>query len=287
MKTDPPLAQPTFVPPAAVKSAPRVALLGGGRMGRALIQGMIRGGTVEPTLCTISEPDTNSQSWWNTNLPHCSLVSSNTQAIQGADVILVAVKPDVVAKVAEEIRGKIGKAIVVSVAAGIKLPTLQTLFETDAVVRVMPNTPALVQQGACAFCCGTGVPAQAQTLVEQMLASVGLAVPVPDKWMDAVTGLSGSGPALVCLMIEALADGGVLAGLPRDLALKLAAQTVLGTAQMVLVEGKHPGELKDQVASPGGTTIAALQILEQSAVRGALMTAVKRAADRSAELGSK
>ncbi len=263
----------------------RIALIGGGRMGRALVQGMVRSQVVAAGDVVVSEPDPANQAWWRKELPEVRLVTDNTAAVADVKVVLIAVKPDVVAAVAREIAAKISSQIIVSVAAGLRLSKLQDLFMTERVVRVMPNTPALVQAGASAYCLGKGVKADEGQWIAKLLESVGVAVAVPDKWMDAVTGLSGSGPAMVCLMIEALSDGGVLAGLPRPLATKLAAQTVLGTAKMVLEEGQHPGELKDQVASPGGTTIAALQVLEQNAVRGALMTAVKRAADRSTELG--
>lgn len=261
-------------------------------MGRALIQGMIHNRVVREDQVTVSEPDTASRDWWSTNLPKCALASGNSAAIRTADWVIVAVKPDVVSAVAKEISSDsstdsanvVGRKILISVAAGIRLADLEAMFGSDRVVRVMPNTPALVGAGACAYCCGAGISNDEKLQVAAALEAVGIAVEVADKAMDAVTGLSGSGPALVCVVIEALADGGVLAGLPRALAQRLAAQTVLGTAKLVLETGLHPAELKDQVASPGGTTIAALQVLEQSGVRGALMTAVKRAADRSREL---
>ncbi len=149
----------------------------------------------------------------------------------------------------------------------------------------MPNTPCLVGAGASAYCCGGGVNAADKQQAHEVFASVGWAAEVAEKQMDAVTGLSGSGPAYVCLMIEALADGGVFAGLPRDIAMQLATQTVLGTAQMVAQTGQHPAQLKDAVASPGGTTIAGLRSLEQNGVRAGLIDAVAAAAARSGELG--
>ena len=151
----------------------------------------------------------------------------------------------------------------------------------------MPNTPCLVGAGASAYCCGAGVTAEDKQLAASMLSAVGWAGEVEEKHMDAVTGLSGSGPAYVCVAIEALADGGVMAGLPRDLALRLATQTVLGTAQLVAQTGQHPAALKDAVASPGGTTIAGLRALEQNGVRAAFIEAVVAATHRSRELGSK
>jgi pyrroline-5-carboxylate reductase len=149
----------------------------------------------------------------------------------------------------------------------------------------MPNTPCLVQASASAWCRGTRATDTDAQWTQQLLGAVGLALELPESQLDAVTGLSGSGPAFACLMIEALADGGVLAGLPRDVAQRLAAQTLLGTARMVLETGKHPGALKDAVASPAGTTIAGLHELERAGVRGALMNAVSAAARRAKELG--
>ncbi|EMI16773.1 pyrroline-5-carboxylate reductase [Rhodopirellula maiorica SM1] len=154
------------------------------------------------------------------------------------------------------------------------------------VVRVMPNTPCLVGQGVSAFCGGSDVTDQDNEWITTLFSSVGLAIPVLESQMDGVTGLSGSGPAYICLIVEALADGGVLAGLPRPLAMKLAAQTVLGTAQMIAETGRHPGELKDSVTSPAGTTIAAVQVLEQNGIRGALIDAVAASARRSRELAA-
>ncbi len=184
--------------------------------------------------------------------------------------------------------------LVISIAAGVRIATLEAALGAGArVVRVMPNTPCLIQQGASAYALGASASPADADLVHALLSSVGLAVQVEEKMMDAVTGLSGSGPAYVFMMIEALADGGVAAGLPRDTALALAAQTVAGAAAMVFQGGDdaailgmvHPGILKDKVASPAGTTIAGICELESSGVRGAFIRAVKAAAKRSEELG--
>ncbi|NIM70398.1 MAG: pyrroline-5-carboxylate reductase, partial [Xanthomonadales bacterium] len=165
--------------------------------------------------------------------------------------------------------------------------TLGRLLGTDRLVRVMPNTPALVRAGAAAYCTGAGATAEDAELVEQMLSAVGLCIRVEEKHMDAVTGLSGSGPAYVYLAIEALSDGGVQMGLPRRAATRLAAQTVLGAAKMVLETGRHPGELKDQVTTPGGTTIEAIHALEAAGLRRAFIEAVVAASEKSRRLGSK
>jgi pyrroline-5-carboxylate reductase len=191
------------------------------------------------------------------------------------------------ADVLSELRGQLTQShLVISIAAGIPLATIaQGLGPGPRLVRVMPNTPCLVGSGASAYCLGPGATPADRELVGRLLAAVGRAVQTPEKLLDAVTGLSGSGPAFVYVMIEALSDGGVNMGLPRDVATTLAAQTVLGAAQMVLTTGQHPGALKDQVASPGGTTIAGLQALEEHGLRAALIAAVEAATNRSMELG--
>ena len=263
----------------------KVALVGGGRMGRALIDGMTAAGVVAaPAVCVV-EPNESSRGWWRENQPSCQIAESIPEAIADAHVVILAVKPDVIARAAKEGGVAWKGRLVMSVAAGISLAKLTPWFGGDRVIRVMPNTPCLVGQGVSAYSCAPGVTADDRKLAHTMLSAVGWAAEVDEKLMDAVTGLSGSGPAYVCLVIEALADGGVLAGLPRDLALKLATQTVLGTAKMVAETGEHPAALKDAVASPGGTTIAGLRALEQNGVRSAFIEAVAAASHRSHELG--
>lgn len=267
------------------QSCGKTALIGGGRMGQALVDGLIQAGQLAPSQLHVVEPSAAAKSWWAEHQPQCRIDEQIIQAVSAAETVILAVKPDTVALVAAQAFGHWGGRLVLSVAAGISLAKLTDWLGTDRVIRAMPNTPCLVGAGASAYCCGGGVLDADQRRADEMLSAVGWVCEVAEKQMDAVTGLSGSGPAYVCVIIEALADGGVLAGLPRDVAMKLATQTVLGTAQMVAQTGKHPAELKDAVASPGGTTIAGLRALEQNGVRSGMIDAVFAAAVRSSELG--
>jgi len=263
-----------------------LVLIGGGRMGQALISGLIKAGCVAPAQVHVIDPSPAAKTWWNVNQPAVTIDNQLLAALNQSQTVIIAVKPDTVATVAGLGMGRWGGRLILSVAAGISLTKLTDWFSTTRVVRVMPNTPCLVGAGASAYCVADGVTAADRQMTDQILSSVGLAIEVVEKQMDAVTGLSGSGPAYVCVMIEALADGGVFAGLPRDIAMRLATQTVLGTAQMIAQSGsRHPAELKDAVASPGGTTIAGLRALEQNGVRAGLINAVAAAALRSGELG--
>ena len=212
---------------------------------------------------------------------------TNLAVCKAASIVILAVKPHQVAGVLTEIRDHITpKHLLISIAAGVTLAKLEAgLFPGARVVRVMPNTPALVGASASAFATGAHATPTDAALVLKLLSSVGVALEVKESLLDAVTGLSGSGPAYAYQIIEALSDGAVAAGLPREVATKLAAQTLLGAAKMVLETGLHPGALKDMVTSPGGTTIEGLHEMEKSGVRGALMNAVRAAADKSKKLG--
>lgn len=214
-------------------------------------------------------------------------VTSNVDVVRASDVLVIAVKPQHVSEVLTEIRGDFNpRHLLISIAAGVPLKALAVVLGPAArLVRVMPNTPCLVGAGASAYALGRGATAGDAELVGKLLSTVGYAVELSEGLMDAVTGLSGSGPAYVYQVIEALSDGGVLMGLPRDVATRLASQTVLGAAQMVLQTGQAPSVLKDAVASPGGTTIAGLHALESGGLRAALMNAVRAATLRSRELG--
>jgi pyrroline-5-carboxylate reductase len=213
--------------------------------------------------------------------------ADNMAVVSTSDVLLLAVKPQAIPGLLTQIRPALDKRhLVLSIAAGITLRQLSDgLGAKCRLVRVMPNTPCLVGASASGYSPADTATPQDIALVDHLLKAVGKAFCLPECLLDAVTGLSGSGPAFVYVMIEALSDGGVRMGLPRDVATTLAAQTVLGSAKMVLETGAHPGHLKDMVASPGGTTIAGLHALERGGLRGALIDAVEAATKRSVELG--
>lgn len=201
-------------------------------------------------------------------------------------VVVLAVKPVHVEEALKPLAGLKAPRLLISVAAGVTLSRLESMLPpTFRVIRVMPNTAALVGAGASAYCLGTRATPSDSAVAERILGSVGLAVQVAEGQLDAVTGLSGSGPAYLCVVIEALADGGVAAGLPRPLALRLAAQTVMGSGRLVMESGEHPARLKDDVASPAGTTVEGLKVLEARGVRSAFIDAVGAATKRSRELG--
>jgi pyrroline-5-carboxylate reductase len=216
------------------------------------------------------------------------VTADNREVVAHCDVVVLAVKPQTMAALLAEIRPAVtARHLVVSIAAGITLRQLADGLGADRrLVRVMPNTPCLVGASAAGYAPGSAATAEDVALVDRLLIAVGRAFRLPESLLDAVTGLSGSGPAFVCVMIEALSDGGVRVGLPRDVATTLAAQTVFGTAKMVLETGMHTGLLKDMVTSPGGTTIAGLHALERGGLRAALMDAVEAATRRANELGT-
>lgn len=216
-----------------------------------------------------------------------TVTDENDKVVIQSDVVILAIKPQKLDEVLAPLRnGALASRLVISILAGISTAKLEKALGHSRVVRVMPNTPCLVGESATGFCLGAAAtPADAE-VTRTLFGAVGRVFELPEGQLDAVTGLSGSGPAYVFQIIEALADGGVLAGLPREIAQALAAQTVMGAAKMVLETGRHPGQLKDDVASPGGTTIAGLLAMEQGGVRASLMNAVMAAARRSKELGA-
>jgi pyrroline-5-carboxylate reductase len=263
-----------------------LSFLGAGAMGEALMRGLLDAQVLGAAQISAFDPATERLNDLCSRLGVRAL--SSGAECGAASVLVVAVKPQVLARALEPLRGMDASHTVISIAAGVSTSDIEACFDADVpVVRVMPNTPALVGRAASAIAPGAFAREEHLEIAHRIFGAVGLAVDAAEKDLDAVTGLSGSGPAYVFAFVEALADGGVRAGLARDVALKLAAQTVVGAAQMVLETGQHPGQLKDAVASPGGTTIAGLHALEQAAFRGAVMDAVVAAADRSRELGQK
>ena len=264
----------------------RIGFIGAGQMATALAKGFIKNGGITAEDMLAADPQDKVQDKFF-KVTGVSVVDSNEDVVEACDVIIVAVKPQVLPYVLEEIGDKVTENhLVISIVAGVPLERYSSAFaEGVRLVRVMPNTPCLVAQGACAFCHNDDVTENDLELVKQLLKSVGRCFMVDESKMDAITGLSGSGPAYVYLIIEALSDAGVREGLPRDVATTLAAQTVLGSAAMVLKTGEHPATLKDRVTSPGGTTIAGMEKLEAGGVRAALYAAVHAATERSQELG--
>ncbi|MDH3442953.1 MAG: pyrroline-5-carboxylate reductase [Deltaproteobacteria bacterium] len=264
----------------------KIGVIGAGKIGAAIARGVIRAGLVSKQQLKASDVSSPLREAIAGELG-IEATADNGALCDFADIVILAVKPQIVDGIAKEISNKLGTAkLLVSVAAGVTLPRIEANLAPGArVVRVMPNIPCVVSAAAAAFASGAHATALDLENVGLILNSLGIGLPVEEKYLDAVTGLSGSGPAYVFLFIEALADGGVQAGLPREVALRLAMQTVYGAARMALESSKHLGELKDEVASPGGTTIAGIYALEQRGFRGTVMEAVIAATERSQELG--
>ena len=264
----------------------KIGFLGAGKMATALAKGLLHSRLARPASLIASDVAEGARTAFARDTG-AETTAFNPDVLKFAGVIVLAVKPDQVAGVLHDARAHFTERhLLVSIAAGVTLARLEAALPDGArVIRVMPNTPALVGASASAFACGKSATGEDAQLAQKLFSSVGLAYQVKEPLLDAVTGLSGSGPAYVYLVIEALSDGGVAAGLPRDVATRLAAQTVFGAAKMALETGQHPGALKDMVTSPGGTTIEGIHELEKAGVRGAFMSAVRAAADKSRKLG--
>lgn len=263
-----------------------IGFLGAGKMATALAHGWIKAGLVAVEQVCGSDPVAAARASFTCETSAASC-ADNLRIVNSSDTLILAVKPQTMPDLLNEIRSALKpQHLLVSIAAGITIGQIANTVGADKrIIRVMPNTPCLVGASASAYAGAASATASDLARVERLLGSVGRAFAVPEKLLDAVTGLSGSGPAFVAVMIEALADGGVRMGLPRDLATQLAAQTLLGSAKMLLETGLHPGQLKDMVTSPGGTTIAGLHALEQGGLRAALMNAVEAATLRAVEFG--
>jgi pyrroline-5-carboxylate reductase len=266
----------------------KIGFIGAGKMGSALMQGIIKAGIVDPSSVGASDVYEPGLKALEEKLG--IRVSTDNSVIVGAsDILLLAVKPQILGAVLAKLSAILTpEKLVISIAAGVPLSTYEdALPEGTRVVRVMPNIAATVSEAASGIAPGKNATSEDLETALEIFSAVGTAVRVPESLMDAVTGLSGSGPAFIFPIIEAMADGAVFEGLDRQSALSLAAQTVLGAAKMALETGMHPGELKDMVTSPGGTTIQGIHALEEAGVRAAFMNAVIRASERSKELGKK
>lgn len=263
-----------------------IAIVGIGNMGRALLGGLLRGGDVTPQQIRITRRDQSALASLEREFQGIRATTDNVKAVQGADIVVLAVKPQVVERVLETIREHLApNTLVISILAGVTTESLRATIGQDVpVVRAMPNTPALVDEGATAIAGGRYAQDMHVDRAKAIFEAVGSVEVVPEAMMDAVTGLSGSGPAYVYMIIEAMTDGGVKMGLSRPQALKLAAQTVYGSAKLVLESGRHPAILRDEVTTPGGTAIAAVADLEHHGLRTMLINAVATATERSKEL---
>ena len=264
-----------------------LGFLGAGNMAGALIKGLLHAGVVSPDRIYAS--DVKADRLKQLAAAHgIHVTSDNHELVRKCDVLVLATKPQVIDKALSAVSGDIKEGtLIVSVAAGVPIAALEARLPPNArVVRSMPNTPAIALAGATAIAAGTHATEADLAVARALFEAVGRVVTLEEAQLDAVTGLSGSGPAYIMLIIEALADGGVKVGLHRDTALLLAAQTVYGSAKLQLETGEHPGRLKDMVTSPGGTAIAGLHTLESGALRKTLIDAVECATKRSAELGA-
>jgi pyrroline-5-carboxylate reductase len=266
----------------------KIGFIGAGKMGSALMQGIIKAGIVKPEnlgASDVYEPFLNElKAKMGINVS-----TDNAVIARASDVLILAVKPQTMGSVLENLKTYItADKLIISIAAGVPLATYENaLPEGTRIVRVMPNIAATVSEAASGISPGKNATPEDLKIALEIFSAVGTAVQVPESLMDAVTGLSGSGPAFIFPVIEAMADGAVLEGMDRKSALTLAAQTVLGAAKMALETGLHPGELKDMVTSPAGTTIQGVHALEEAGIRAAFMNAVIRASERSKELGKK
>lgn len=264
----------------------QIGIVGGGNMAEALLAGLLHKGLTTPDRLVVSDPLVSRRDLLSRTFG-VGVTADNQRAVRQADIVILCVEPQLLDDVLTALSPSLeSHPLVISVAAGYPLSRMGHLLPaTASLIRAMPNTPSTIGAGVTAMSLAPGVSCKDREMARQLFESVGMVVEVEERLLDAVTGLSGSGPAYVYAMIEALADGGVLSGLPRPTAQLLSAQTVAGAAAMVLEPGKHPAVLKDQVASPGGTTIAGLHRLEQGRLRATLMSAVEAATQRSQELG--
>ena len=270
----------------------KLGFIGGGNMTEALLKGLLASSSVGPKDILVSDLLSDRLEYLNKEYK-VKITDDSRKLVQKSDILILAVKPQVVGKVLESFSDVVDKhKIIISVAAGVSINFIEDILDREgknkiSVIRTMPNTPALVQEGATAICGGGHSSKLDIKIAHHIFKAIGQTVAIEETHMDAVTGLSGSGPAYIFMIIEALSDAGVKVGLSREVSNILTIQTILGSAKLARDGGKHPGELKDMVTSPGGTTISGLHMLEEGGVRTALMNAVERATQRSRELGNK
>jgi pyrroline-5-carboxylate reductase len=265
----------------------RIAVLGAGNMGRALLRGVLKAGGAEPRN-VVATTRTGAHAEALARELGVQAHTDNRKAAQDADVLVLAVKPQILPQLLDEVRGVVPAGrLVVSIAAGVPTSVIEAALPGASVWRTMPNLPVLVDAGATAYCAGARANAHDEQTVRAIFEAVGTAVRVDEYLMDAVTGLSGTGPMYVFQFIEGLSDAGVKVGLSREVANALVIQTVLGAAKMAAQTKEHPAQLKDRVTSPGGTAITALHSMERSGLRATLIDAVEAATKRSEELGRK
>lgn len=269
----------------------KLGFVGAGKMAQAIADGLVKQGLISPSDIHASAPsDTNLKLWREKGM---NTANCNEKIIRNCKIIFIAVKPQYFHEAISDIKTTDGIAnrLFVSVMAGFSTTALEEvlnrLMPSPRVVRVMPNTPLLVGAGCSVFCGGSSAKEDDMLIVQGMLSELGKCIQIKESMMSGAGVISGCGPAFMYLLIESIADGGVKMGVPRDLAQQLAAQTMLGAAEMVLKTGRHPGQLKDEVCSPGGTTIVGVQTLEDRGVRSAMMAAVEAATLKSIDLGKK
>jgi len=267
----------------------RIGFVGAGNMATALIKGILKANLVTSDFVSASDVDIEKLDSLKSEYGINVIFKDNEKLVAESDIVILAIKPQIFDKILKEISSKLDKSkLVISIAAGISTEYIENVVEKELkIIRAMPNTPALILEGATAIAPGTHAKEEDVRIAYKIFDAVGKVAVVDESQMDAVTGLSGSGPAYVFMIIEALSDAGVKMGLSRSVAMKLAAQTVMGAAKLQIDTDMHPGRLKDMVTSPGGTAIAGIHTLEQGGLRTTLINAVESATMRSIELGRK
>ena len=264
----------------------KLGFLGAGAMGGAILSGAVAKGVVKPEDVYVFDVSDEIKNRYKAM--GCNIAGSNEELGKAVDILLSAVKPQYAAAALAELGDTLDGKAMISIMAGLTTDSIREMTGGSfRLLRLMPNTPALVGMGAFALDSGTDLRPEEKEFAQKLFESIGIVEWMPENLIDAACGLSGAGPAYIYLVIEALADGGVVKGLPRKTAQRLAAQTVMGAAKMVLETGEHPGFLKDQVCSPGGNTIVGMKTLEEHGVRGAFIDTVVNSVDRAAELGKK